>query len=164
VRLGGELDVAVEGRTSVTTVLSGGRENVNSGGSATGLTITLASGGTLQARIGGIFGGATLSGGLIEIVSGGVVGASEFDFDTGGNLQFDDSQHFGGKISGFAFNEAPGNTGGTLTVSDGTRTANILLLGQYATGNFTKLSDGNGGTSITDPPIVGQYSFCYPYG
>jgi hypothetical protein len=40
-------------------------------------------------------------------------------------------------------------------VSDGTNTANITLLGQYVAGNFTKQSDGNGGTLITDPPVAG---------
>lgn len=51
------------------------------------------------------------------------------------------------------FVEAPSNTSGTLTVSDGTHTAAILLLGQYLAANFTKQSDGNGGTLITDPPV-----------
>ena len=51
------------------------------------------------------------------------------------------------------FTEAGDNLSGTLTVSDGTNTANITLLGQYVAGNFTKQSDGNGGTLITDPPV-----------
>ncbi len=43
---------------------------------------------------------------------------------------------------------------GTLTVSGGGHVANITLLGQYATGNFSISSDGNGGTLVTDPPIT----------
>jgi hypothetical protein len=40
-------------------------------------------------------------------------------------------------------------TSGTLTVSGGGSTANILLLGQYTTAQFNKQSDGLGGTFIT---------------
>ena len=84
----------------------------------------------------------------------------------------DDSQNFDGQISGFGipgaidfadiafgaqttlgFTEAPGNTSGTLTVSDGTHTAAILLLGQYLAANFNMASDGHGGTLVTDPPL-----------
>lgn len=52
------------------------------------------------------------------------------------------------------FTEAGDNLSGTLTVGDGTDTANIILLGQYVAGNFTQQGDGNGGTLITDPPVV----------
>jgi hypothetical protein len=87
-------------------------------------------------------------------------------------LQLDDSQHFNGLISGFAipdqldlrdivygsnttvaFAEAPSNTSGTLTVTDGIHSANLTLLGQYVTGNFNFTSDGAGGTIVTDPPV-----------
>ena len=39
------------------------------------------------------------------------------------------------------------NSPGTLTVSDGTHTANIALDGNYSLANFTAYSDGHGGTS-----------------
>ena len=45
------------------------------------------------------------------------------------------------------------NSPGTLTVSDGTHTANIALTGNYSLANFTASSDGHGGTSIVDPPL-----------
>ena len=45
------------------------------------------------------------------------------------------------------------NSPGTLTVSDGTHTANIALDGNYSLANFTAYSDGHGGTSIVDPPV-----------
>jgi hypothetical protein len=80
--------------------------------------------------------------------------------------------HFSGVISGFGvpggidlrdiafgtsttigYTDSGGS--GTLTVSDGTHTATINLLGQYTAGNFTKQTDGNGGTLITDPPVQG---------
>jgi hypothetical protein len=47
------------------------------------------------------------------------------------------------------FKEALSNMSGTLTVTDGTHTANITLLGQYTAAGFTATSDGHGGTIIT---------------
>ena len=49
-----------------------------------------------------------------------------------------------------AYTDAGNNTG-TLTVTDGTNTANIALLGQYVAADFA-LSAFGGGTLITDPP------------
>src|SRR5262249_45743498 len=43
-------------------------------------------------------------------------------------------------------------TSGTLTVTDGTHTAHLTLLGQYVAGQFHVGSDGQGGTVVTDPP------------
>ena len=42
---------------------------------------------------------------------------------------------------------------GTLTVSDGTNTANIALLGQYSPTSFHIASDGHGGTTVVDPVL-----------
>jgi hypothetical protein len=44
-------------------------------------------------------------------------------------------------------------TSGTLAVTDGTRTANITLLGQYVAGDFRVRTDNHGGTIVTDPPV-----------
>src|SRR5262249_305199 len=41
--------------------------------------------------------------------------------------------------------------GGILTVSDGTRTANIDLVGNYLSSSWHLSSDGNGGTVVVDP-------------
>jgi hypothetical protein len=49
-----------------------------------------------------------------------------------------------------------GNTGGTLTVSDGTHTASLALLGQYTAADFALSADGHGGTYITDPAVPAQ--------
>ena len=40
--------------------------------------------------------------------------------------------------------------GGTLTVTDGTHTANIALLGNYMASSFVASSDGHGGSLMTD--------------
>jgi hypothetical protein len=57
------------------------------------------------------------------------------------------------------FVEAPSNTSGTLTVTDGTHTANLLLLGQYVTANFNFHSDGAGGVIVNDPPVEAGNQF-----
>jgi hypothetical protein len=88
-----------------------------------------------------------------------------------GTLELFDSQDFTGTIAGLApgnhldladiafgagttFGYTPngGNTGGTLTITDGTHTANLALLGSYVSANFAMSSDGNGGTAVVDPP------------
>jgi hypothetical protein len=40
-----------------------------------------------------------------------------------------------------------------LTVSDGVHSAAITILGNHVTSNFTAVSDGNGGTLISDPQL-----------
>lgn len=154
-----------------TTVNNGGGQYVWSGGVDNNLTV--GSGGFAYVFGGGAVNGATLNGGLLQIAEDGTAGSSTINFTSaGGILRLDDSDHFGGRISGFGvpgaidfadiafgaqttlhFAEAPGNTSGTLTVSDGTHTAAILLLGQYLAANFNMASDGHGGTLVTDPPI-----------
>ena len=51
-----------------------------------------------------------------------------------------------------SFVEAGNNLSGTLTLTDGSHTAHITLLGSYTPGQFTSASDGHSGTVITDPP------------
>ena len=67
---------------------------------------------------------------------------------------------------------------GTLTVSDGTNTANISLLGQYSPTSFNIASDGHGGTTVVDPmlnisgswgslfswPLIGLHAIVLPNG
>ena len=40
-------------------------------------------------------------------------------------------------------------------MSDGAHTANIALLGNYMASVFVAQSDGQGGTSVVDPPALG---------
>ena len=87
-----------------------------------------------------------------------------------GELVLADLQAYAGTISGFstaggtsldlediAFVDASqasflGTTsGGVLTVSDGTHTAHITLVGDYLGSTFTVSGDGSGGTTIVDP-------------
>jgi hypothetical protein len=50
------------------------------------------------------------------------------------------------------------NTGGTLTVSDGTHATSLALLGQYMSSSFALASDGHGGTLVTDPSLTSGQS------
>jgi hypothetical protein len=90
-----------------------------------------------------------------------------------GTLKIDHSSSFSGKIGGqlaigdvidlvditagasAKISYSGNNSPGTLTVSDGTHTASIALLGNYSLASFTASSDGNGGTSVVDPPLAG---------
>ena len=85
-----------------------------------------------------------------------------------GTLKLDASTSFTGQIQGFgaldridladiAFGptttlgytpNSGSNSGGILVVSDGTHTANLPLLGQYAVSSFALSSDGHGGTLL----------------
>jgi autotransporter passenger strand-loop-strand repeat protein len=137
--------------TSNVTVLSGGVETVSSGGVVTGTTI---------------------AGGTLEITSGGSVGGKVTFAANSGTLLLDNSTTFSGTVAGmtardtldlrdinFATVVTPPSfigtaTSGTLTVTDGTHTARILLLGNYMASTFTASNDGFGGTSIVDPPAT----------
>jgi len=90
-----------------------------------------------------------------------------------GELKLDASSQFNGQIAGFTgqnlldladigfgsnttlgYTANSGNTGGTLTVSDGTHQANVALLGQYVAANFAMSADGFGGTLVVNPPAT----------
>jgi hypothetical protein len=119
---------------------------------------------------------AGASGGNLTIANNAeleLFGASKANvtFQSGtGELKLDDSLAFAGHINGLTAADAldladvsygantkasfSGNTkGGTLTVTDGSNTAKIALLGNYLTSGWTLSSDGNGGTVVVDPPL-----------
>jgi autotransporter passenger strand-loop-strand repeat protein len=159
--------ISASGESIGTSVFSGGREIVGSGGSA--VSTYIYSAGTMEIASGGSVG----SSGTVYFAS------------AAGTLQLDDSQHFSGQISGFdayagsgsaseatnyldlrdilygpstnvSFVEANNSESGTLTVTDGTHTANLVLLGDFVTGDFKKESDGFGGTDVYDPANSAQ--------
>jgi len=89
---------------------------------------------------------------------------------TTGTLRLDDPQAFTGVISGLRGADAidlsslaygvnvkatySGDaTGGTLTVTDGAKSARIALSGNYLSSTWTLSSDGKGGTSVVDPTL-----------
>jgi hypothetical protein len=108
--------------------------------------------------------GATLE--LTSTYPGTVTFAS-----TTGTLKLDNSTSFAGTVAGMAGSDtldladinfatigAPSfsgtSTAGVLTVTDGSHTANIALLGSYIASTFTVSSDGHGGTFVGDPPTT----------
>ena len=162
----------VSGTASNTTLLSGGLQVVEVGRTASNTFAGI--GGYEFVGSGGIAAGATISGGIVELTAGAAtVGPIAFAASAGGLLKLDNSQHFSGTVAGFGlpgqidlkdiafngnttlgFQEAGNNLSGTLTVGDGTHTANLNLLGQYVAGQFHIASDGGAGTLVTDPPAA----------
>jgi ELWxxDGT repeat protein len=90
-------------------------------------------------------------------------------------LKLDDAPQFTGTVSGLGAGDSvdmtdinlatlkplkytanAGNTGGTLTVSDGVDTAKIALLGQYMAAGFHDAGDSGTGTVITYTPSGAQ--------
>jgi len=88
-----------------------------------------------------------------------------------GTLQIDNSSRFTGTVAGLADQDtldlrdinpatvqtptySGSSSGGTLTVTDGTHTANIALLGNYLASTFVTSADGHGGTAIVDPVLA----------
>jgi autotransporter passenger strand-loop-strand repeat protein len=140
---------------------------------ATASSTTIFAGGAEVVVSGGLARTTTISGGDVELGAGNAIGSGTITFAGGGELKLDQSAAFTGLISGFAlpdildladisfgpstsatFVEAGNNTVGTLTVTDGMHTANLILLGQYMTSQFHLTTDGLGGTLITDPPVA----------
>ena len=87
---------------------------------------------------------------------------------------------FRGKIAGFdspsetidltAVNFASATLGyvgnslsGTLTVTDGTNTARLVMLGSYVAANFHLATDGHGGTLVSDPPLSSGSAIALPH-
>jgi hypothetical protein len=100
-------------------------------------------------------------------IASAYAGAVAFAGSTG-TLELDNSSSFSGTVAGmsgqdkidfadinFATVKTPtysgDRSGGTLTLTDGTHTANIALLGNYLASTFVASGDGHGGTNIVDP-------------
>ncbi|MVT66203.1 hypothetical protein GPL21_13925 [Bradyrhizobium pachyrhizi] len=113
---------------------------------------------------------ATIAAGATLELTGASNAAVTFLGSTG-TLKLDNSASFTGTVAGmsgsdtidfaninFANVQTPtfsgDSTHGTLTVTDGTVTASIALLGNYMASTFTASSDGHGGTSVVDPPAM----------
>jgi hypothetical protein len=114
-------------------------------------------------------GTATVQGaGLIEF---GSTTTSNITFGAGGGtVTFDAASSLTGKLSvtGFTLGDTidladinfTGSgptltfTKGVLTVSDGTHTAKLNMVGNYTLASFHAALDGSGGTLITDPPAT----------
>ena len=127
-------------------------------------------------------GNAVITGGTLEFSA---ASDNNVSFTGGGmgTLALDQSRSFTGTVAGFggqdqidlgdiAYSDVTttldywmnaDNSGGTLTVSDGTHTANLGLLGQYAASSFAMTSDGHGGTLITEAAAIAQNQPMQPH-
>jgi autotransporter passenger strand-loop-strand repeat protein len=169
--------LVVDGASASGTIIaSGGWETVAKGGTDSGTTIQ--SGGYEFVMSGGTINGATINGGTVEMGDGALAGSNPTAFgSSGGTLRLDAASTFSGSVSNFGpldhldlrdiafgtkttlgFAEASNNLSGTLTVSDGSHTASIGLLGQYMASQFTMASDGGGGTLIGEAPLMAAAS------
>jgi hypothetical protein len=94
---------------------------------------------------------------------------------SGGTLWLDQAETFAGTVAGFGAqgridlsnigfgsqttlgnSENKSDTGGTLTITDGTHTAAIALFGNYMASTLVAGADGHGGTLVTETPLPGQ--------
>jgi autotransporter passenger strand-loop-strand repeat protein len=141
--------------TAADTVILSGIQYVGAGGASYGTMI--GSGGTAHAIAGSSVHNVTFAGTDATLV---LDRASDFSGFISG---WQDGNHL--DVSDIAFAEGSttlvyaanaGNSGGKLTVSDGTHTASLSLLGQYAASDFALSSDGHGGTMVSDPGVQVQ--------
>jgi T1SS-143 domain-containing protein len=152
--------------TGVNTVINSGTlESTGAGG----LTVQsdLANNGLLWANGGDLHLNGDVSGSGSALISGNAnleIGGAfneqvQFDNGSAGTLTLDHSIDFKGILSGFGdhdsidlggilaataslnYTENAAGTGGTLTVNDGSHTANIAFNGQYATSDFHVATD-----------------------
>jgi large repetitive protein len=143
----------------------------------------VANSGNLWANGGNLtFEGAVTGNGTAKIdgtatLEFGAASSANTTFDAGaaGTLKLDQSTSFTGTVAGFGAGDAidlrdigfgagatigysanAAGTGGTLTMSDGTHTASIALLGQYAAAGFQGALDAGAGTIVTytDPNAI----------
>jgi hypothetical protein len=159
--------------TGASTIVNAGLiENVGAGGMTIAGAVNntgtlLVSNGFLNVE------GAVSGAGTVRILGGTVKFGSTFTenvaFGAAGRLELAHATTYAGKVSGFSKTGATsfdlddiafGSTtvaysgttaSGVLTVSDGTHTAKITLIGDYTASSWVTTSDGHGGTSIHDP-------------
>jgi ELWxxDGT repeat protein len=171
-------DLRISGIQSTTggqiTAAHGGDANLSGAGADLGLQVNTTSTGPAGPSSGNL----SVGGGL-ELF-GPSTAAVSFAGSTG-LLKLDDSQGFAGTVAGFAstttiqpsgteidfadiafganttlgYTPNAADTGGMLTVSDGTAAANILLFGNYTAASFVKFDDSTGHTAVQNPSILG---------
>ena len=115
----------------------------------------------------------TVAGGATVEIDGASAQSATFAGSTG-TLVLNDAPAFTGQVLGLIGSDAldladvsygPNTTasfsgnvnGGLLTVTNGTETAQIALVGDYLKSGWTLSSDGHGGTVVVDPPLGSAY-------
>jgi autotransporter passenger strand-loop-strand repeat protein len=165
---GAEQQVESDGTAQSTRLTNGGFQDVL--GVASGTTIGTGGFELIEAR--GVARRTTITGtGEMEVAAGGRASLVAFTSSADGVLLLEDAVRFHGLVAGFGpndfldladigfngsvtvgFNEAVSGRNGTLTVTNGNRTASLTLIGQYLAGGFATENDGAGGTLVTYSP------------
>lgn len=143
--------------TAADTVILSGTQYVEAGGATYGTMI--GDGGTAHAFGGASVHNVTFAGADATLV---LDQASDFSgfisgWQDGNHLDLSDIRFGEGSMT-LLYLADVGHGRGTLTVSDGSHTASLALLGQYTAADFALSSDGHGGTMISDPGAGVQQS------
>jgi hypothetical protein len=169
--------------TGTKTITNVGLVASNTGGDVI-VSSAISNSGTLSANGGTLTLNGAVSGGGVATINGGELDAAgtfnENVTFTGatGVLKLANSQTYTGSVTGLSLTGSSSldlgdigfvsgqttatyvdnghATGGVLTVTNGTVTAHINLVGNYTASSFNAVSDGSGGTSVTDPPLGTQ--------
>jgi fibronectin-binding autotransporter adhesin len=135
------------------TVVIGADASIS--GAAAFTTVTITNGGLAH-----FIGSSTQALDLNATFSGSGISAT-------GTLELDNSQHYGGTISGFVAGDKIdltdltysssetdvwNSTTHTLTINDGTHSSNIIFSGTYDQNSFALTNDGNGHTELVMSP------------
>jgi hypothetical protein len=162
--------------TKTNTIINAGLIEATGKGDKGTITSVVNNTGTLEADFGTLTINAVVVGSGRAVIDDGTLnfGASVAEniafTGTTGKLSLADSLGYTGQISGFS---TKGRTsldlkdvgfvssteatfsgtasGGVLTVTDGTHTAHINLVGNYLNSTFVASSDGDGGVKVVDP-------------
>jgi hypothetical protein len=164
------IDTGANAITNAGTIeaVGAGGVTINSAVDNTGVLAATDSNMTVNGAVTGA-GKAQIGSGVLFFASGFVENATFLSGATG-TLELSDSQAYTGTITGFSLTGANAldlndisygifttwsysgtAAGGTLTVTDGTHTANIKLTGDYLDSTFLLNPDGHFGLLVTDP-------------
>jgi len=107
---------------------------------------------TVFSNVGGVFSGTLVLDQSTRF--SGTIGNFFGDGTQSDTLDLKDINFATATIVSFTENNA--NTQGVLTITDGTHTAHLTLLGQYSAGNFSLSSETGGGTGtlVTEHPVI----------
>jgi hypothetical protein len=170
--------------TGLDTIQNAGRIEASGAGGTTVISAIYNTGTLMAATTGTLILEGAVTGSGVAIVHGGTMWAQGAFGDkvvftgTGGTLELSHSIDYAGPVEGLDkagtnaldlldIGYLKGTTtasfsgttaSGILTVTDGTNTARIKLIGDYVGASFTLSDDGGGGTRVVDPPPASAFS------
>jgi hypothetical protein len=172
------------GAAAVVQTLSGGTAVISGTIRNSGTLFASGAGSLIEIAAGGVVSGGSIKigNGVVEIGSGSEA-VSFLSTGSGGLILDGLDNAYTGKVSGFggsahtnqsqfidfisvSFATASvtytpantSNTSGTLTVTDGTHSASVTLVGKYTTSSFHMSAGSGGSLEITDPGVDGGHT------